>query len=392
MYLDYNAATPVDQRVVDVMNKMHTEHFANPSSAHDEGTDVADMLDQAREDLALTVGCSAMDVFFTSGATEANNLILYSFGKYMLHDCRILYGATEHRSVIEPCLDMFRRDMISIMPIPVGLDGTISPKALKAFLKDYPADLVSIMMANSETGVINPIRELAQVAHDAGAYLHSDITQAVGKIPVSIMDLGIDAATCSSHKMYGPKGCGALIATRPIRKTLHASILGGGQEANVRSGTENTPAIVGFGKACELIRLEDSRISEKIMMLRDNFESRMKKAVPDITINGETAERLPNTSNIRIKGVLADAVITNAKNIAISSGSACSSSAMGPSHVLLAMGLDETAADECIRVSIGKQNTMRDIQKAVEEIAKAAELARSVNSKPPVEETSNVAS
>ena len=380
VYLDYNATTPVDQRVVDAMNEMHTKHFANPSSVHDDGLYAAEMLDETREDLALLVGCSAMDVIFTSGATEANNLILSSFGRYMRHDCRILYGATEHKSVIEPCLYMTRQNIIDTKSIPVESNGTIDLAILREILEKYPADLVSIMMANSETGVINPIKQIAEIVHDAGAYLHSDITQAVGKIPVSIMNLGIDVATCSSHKMYGPKGCGALIATRPVRKILSASILGGGQERDMRSGTQNVPAIVGFGKACEVALAEQTEMSEKVMLLRDNFESRIQEAIPDVTINGKHAERLPNTSNIRIEGALADAIVANVKNVAISSGSACSSSAMEPSHVLLAMGLDRDKADECIRISVGKHNTMRDIDKAIEEIAKTTKHIRETDS------------
>lgn len=376
IYLDYNATTPVDQHVVDVMNDMHMNHFGNPSSVHNAGAYAADMMDETRKDLAITIGANMMDVVFTSGATEANNMIISSFGKYLRHDCRILYGATEHKSVIEPCVSLTQQKIIDAKSIPVRPNGTIDPEILKMTLKEYPADMVSIMLANSETGVINPIRKIAKIVHAAGAILHSDITQAVGKIPVDIAGFEIDVATCSSHKVYGPKGCGALVATRNIRRTMLPLILGGGQENNLRSGTQNVPAIVGFGKACEIARLELPEISEKIMMLRDNFESGIKSAISDIVINGETAERLPNTSNIRIKGVLANAVIANVRNIAISSGSACSSSTMEPSHVLLAMGLDRIAADECIRISVGKYNTIKDIEKAVTEITRAVEFIR----------------
>ena len=381
VYLDYNATTPVDQRVVDAMNKMHTEHFGNPSSIHDEGTYASAMLDEAREKLALLVRCNAADVIFTSGATEANNLILSSFGRSLRHDCRILYGATEHKSVITPCQSMAMQNLIDAKPIPVNSNGIIDPDVLSEVLQRYPADLVSVMMANSETGVINPIKKIAKIVHDAGAYLHCDITQAVGKIPVSIRNLGIDAATCSSHKIYGPKGCGALIATRSVRRTLYPLILGGGQERDIRSGTQNVPAIVGFAKACEIALTEQAEISEKVMFLRDVFENKIQKAIKNVTVNGKNAERLPNTSNIRIKGALADAMLSSTKNICVSSGSACSSSTMEPSHVLVAMGLDRTAADECIRISVGKQNTLKDIEKAVDEIAAAVKFVRDLDSR-----------
>ena len=378
-YLDYNSTTPVDGRVVEAMLPVLTQRFGNPSSTHDSGMDAADIVDDAREDVAILLGANMGDVVFTSGATEANNMVMSGLALDTDSHHRVLYGATEHKSVIEPCRFLGRLDL-EALPVPVRENGVINTNALKGMLEEAPTELVSVMMANSETGVINPIKEISKIVHDAGALLHSDITQAAGKIPVRTHYMGIDIATCSSHKMYGPKGCGAIIATRQVRKKLVPAMHGGGQERNLRSGTQNVPGIAGFAAACQIAYETLHKESARQMVLRDNFESRISSEIPDVTINGGNAERLPNTSSIRIRGAIADAVIANAKNVEISAGSACSSSVMEPSHVLLAMGLDRTAADESVRVSIGRQTDMEDIKLAVSEIAQAAEFVRRTES------------
>lgn len=375
VYLDYNSTTPTDKRVVEAMIPVFTENFGNPSSTHDVGLDALNLIEDARKDIATLIGTNMNDIVFTSGATEANNMIISGIAMIIDNHHRILYGATEHKSVIEPCISASKRSNIDAVSIPVNTNGTIDLDSLKKQL-ETPTDMVSIMMANSETGVINPIKKISKIIHDAGSILHSDITQAVGKIPVDMNDLEIDIATCSSHKLYGPKGCGALVASRDIRKKIIPLIHGGGQEKNLRSGTQNVPGIVGFGMACRIAHNEMNEESVKIAMLRDSLEAKIKSAIPNVVINGNDAERLPNTLNIRISGALADAVIVNVKNLEISSGSACSSSTMESSHVLLAMGLDRTAADESIRVSIGRYTTIQDIEIAVNEIKKAVEFIR----------------
>jgi len=364
----------MDQRVVDAMMPMFTKHFGNPSSTHDLGMDAADYVDSARKDVATLIGAETGDVVFTSGATEANNMAVHGLAMNTDMDRRILYGAAEHKSVIGPCLAMGCIGL-KALPVKVTPTGVADLDHLTEMLR-VPTDMVSIALANSETGVINPIKEISKAVHDHGAILHSDITQAVGKINVDVQDLGIDIATCSSHKVYGPKGCGALVASREVRKKMIPMVYGGGQENNLRSGTENVPGIVGFGAACQIAYGEMANESPRLMMLRDSFERKMKSEMPDIAVNGEGAQRLPNTSNIRIMGALADAVMTNSTGIDISTGSACSSSTMEPSHVLTAMGLDRTAADESIRVSLGRPTTMEDIETAVSKLAKAAEFVR----------------
>ena len=374
IYLDYNATTPTDKQVVDAMIPMFTKYYGNPSSTHDTGADAADMVDDVRDTVSILVDSSMTNVVFTSGATEANNMAIAGFAANLDVETRILYGATEHKSVIGPCRRAEEMGA-DVMPVPVDSNGIIDADALAERL-EVQTDLVSISLANGETGVINPIKEISKIVHDAGAILHSDITQALGKIPVSMHDMGIDIATCSSHKMYGPKGVGVFVASRDIRRNMIPLIYGGGQENGLRSGTENAPGIVGFGLACEIAYRRMPEESARQHILRDNFETRLKSAIPDVIINGETVERLPNTSNIRIRGALADAILVNTKKIELSSGSACSSSTMEPSHVLMAMGLDRTAADESIRISIGRDTTMEDMKVAVADIAQAAQYVR----------------
>ena len=374
VYLDYNSTTPVDKSVIGSMKEMFDKHFANPSSTHDAGMHAMDMVDDARENVAILLGANTSDVIFTSGATEANNMIITSLALNMEENHRLLYGATEHKSVIEPCQFMGRFGL-KALPIAVNPNGTTNLDSLKILLED-DTDMVSIMLANSETGVINPIKEISKIVHDAGTIMHSDITQAAGKIPLDIHDLGIDIATCSSHKMYGPKGVGALIASREIRRNLTPLIHGGGQENGLRSGTQNVPGIVGFGVACAVSYRVMPDESVRQLVMRDNFESKIRSAISGVTVNGETAERLPNTSNIRIRDARADAVIINAENIEISSGSACTSNTIGPSHVLTAMGLDRMAANESIRISLGRHTESSDIENAVRNIAHAAEFVR----------------
>ena len=374
VYLDYNSTTPVDPRVLDAMVPVFTDQFGNPSSTHETGRMAAKTVDDARVQVAGSIGMKSVDVVFTSGATEANNLALAGLASG--NKIRILVGATEHKSVLQTChvLNMAGHTCTTI---PVDQDGVVDLAELEV-LMSHGADVVSLMAANSETGVLHPWNDVASLAMKHGVLFHCDATQAIGKIPFYATQAGIDMVTLSSHKIYGPKGCGALVATRDTRKRLNAVIHGGGQENDLRSGTQNVPAIAGFGEACRIVGSDGLQDAPRQRALRDAFEKKMFAAVPDISINGIDAKRLPNTSNIRLHGALADAVMNRAHAIEISSGSACASSTMEPSHVLLAMGLDRTAADESIRVSVGRHTTMVDIDSAVSDIAKAAEFVREV--------------
>ncbi len=375
-YLDYNATTPVDPRVVEAMLPTLTRDFGNPSSTtHDTGMNAEGMIDEARERVATVAGLGARDVIFTSGATEANNMVFEGVGMDPGHDHRVLYGATEHKSVTEACMHMGRFGL-EVLAVPVCADGTTDTSELERLLGEGRTDIVSAMAANGETGVINPIGEIARISHEHGAMLHCDATQAVGKIPFDAGNLGVDIVTLSGHKIYGPKGCGAVVATREGRRMIGAVVHGGGQENGMRSGTPNVPGIVGFGEACRIISKEGLSESRRQELLRDDLEHRIMSEIPDVSINGAGAPRLPNTSNMRIAGALADAVIVNARGVEISTGSACSSGAMEPSHVLTAMGLDRTEAGESIRISLGRPSTIQDVDLAVSRIAEAVKFVR----------------
>ncbi len=381
MYLDYNSTTPTDPLVVKSMIPVFEKQFGNPSSAsHATGRNAKDLVDEARRSVADLVGMGPADVIFTSGATEANNMVLHGLSLNKQKPPCILVGATEHKSVLEPCNALSKQGAI-IKTIPVGYNGTIDIRKLDKMLADNNVDLISVMVANSETGVINPIQLVVKHAHEFDVLVHCDATQAIGKIPFNMQEFEIDMVTFSSHKIYGPKGCGALVATRDARKQLQGIFQGGGQENNMRSGTLNVPGIVGFGVACEIVMnqlLSDIKFQKH---LRNYFEEKIHELIPHIKVNGKESDRLPNTSNIRLIGALADAIIANAPEIEISTGSACTSFAMEPSHVLTAMGLNTDQANECIRISIGRNTTQQDMDIALDAIVRAAEFVREKESK-----------
>ena len=299
-YIDYNATTPVDGRVLKVMIPLFVEDFGNPSSNHTFGMTAAEIVEDARKKVAESVGMGATDVIFTSGATEANNLALTGLRMGLRRSIKVLAGATEHKSVLQTCVSLADGGSEYTM-IPVRPNGTINTEFLDDMIAD-DTDVVSVMAANSETGVIHPMREVADITHKRGALLHCDATQAVGKIPFDGGEIGADMVTLSSHKVYGPKGCGALVATREARLRMTAILHGGGQEREMRSGTLNVPAIAGFGEACRIAVTDGLADAPRQCRLRDGLERRLLESVPDISVNGYGAERLPNTSNIRMRG------------------------------------------------------------------------------------------
>ena len=384
IFLDYNATTPVDSRVIDAMIPVMETRFGNPSSAgHRTGREAEGLVDEARDRVSRLVGMRRGDVIFTSGATEANNLALAGLRRGMGRPIRMLAGATEHKSVLGTCRALASEGS-ALGIVPVLRDGTLDLHALDGMLGSGgrggggDADVVSVMAANGETGVVHPVREAADMAHSHGALLHCDATQAAGRIPFDAEEIGADMVTISAHKMYGPKGCGALVATREARRLLGPVLHGGGQESGLRSGTHNVPGIVGFGAACDISMAEGLRDARRQAALRDRFEDRMAAGLPDTAVNGQGAERIPNTSSVVIRGALADAVLANAGGVEIATGSACASAAVGPSHVLLAMGVGRAAAGECVRVSFGRPSTEGDADGAADEIAAAAARVRRI--------------
>jgi cysteine desulfurase len=347
IYFDNNATTPVDERVFDAMLPFLKTMYGNPSSVHRLGRIANSAIESAREQVAYFVDCDPSQVIFTSGGTEANNLALNSaFG-------RVAISAIEHSSILEPA-KRFNPEVIS-----VNRDGLVEQNTLIQLIAKRP-DFVSIMLANNETGVISPIANIAKQLNAHGILVHTDAVQAAGKIPVSFSDLGVQMLSISGHKIYAPKGCGALIVDKSVK--LSPQLLGGGQEQNQRSGTENVAAIVGFGKACELAKNELEFRQTRMQSLQTMLESKLAK-MPKITIFAKDAPRLPNTTLFGIDDIDGETVLLklDQKRICVSSGSACASRETTPSHVLLAMGITEQQSKTALRVSLSHQNTPGEV-------------------------------
>lgn len=375
IYLDYNATTPVDERVLARMLPYFNEHFGNASSkGHAFGWAAEEAVDQARAQVAALIGAEAREVTFTAGATEALNLALRGVAAaYARKGNHIVTVQTEHKAVLDTCKAL-ERDGVQVTYLPVKTSGLLDLDALEAALTDETI-LVAVMWANNETGVLQPIPEIAERVRERGILFLTDTTQALGKVPVSAEYA--DLLVGSGHKLYGPKGVGFLYASkRQPRVRLVPQITGGGQEDGLRGGTLNTPGIVGLDAAIELAQTEQPDESARLQTLRDRFEHRLKEALGDITINGREAPRLPQTSNITFAGVKADQLILALRDLAVSTGSACSTGSNKPSHVLTAMGLSPDAARATIRFSLGRFTTAEEVDHAAEQVVQAVGALR----------------
>ena len=378
IYLDYNATTPVDESVLEAMLPYFSQIFGNPSSSqHALGHWANQAIGRSREQVASLVGVSPQSVVFTSGATEAINLAFYGTAA-VENRHRVLVSAIEHKAVLEAAELHCGHAHRTVELIPVNIDGTINFDALEDLLDDHVA-LVAVMHSNNEVGAVQDIAKISQAVHANGAILMSDVTQSVGKIPVDIETLGIDIAALSSHKIYGPKGAGALCVSRSLRKSLAPLLAGGGQEGGLRAGTENVPGIVGFGAACNLAKQELGRYQENTSRVLNEFKSELAKNTENWNVNCGESSTLPNTANIRFVGADAEAVMARTPDVAFATGSACQTSVPAPSHVLTAMGLTLEEARECVRISVGKYTTMEDAVKAAQLIAKSVNEVRLID-------------
>lgn len=377
IYLDYNASTPIDPRVLEVIVSALGE-VGNASSAHAFGKRQADAVELAREKVAALVGSRRGDVVFTAGATEANNLVLRGVAEGApAGRRRVLISAVEHASIREVADWLSDEGVVKVELIPVTSGGYVNLEALDSLLAEDVL-LVSVMAANSETGVVNPIREVAERARAVGALVHSDATQALGRIDFSVSDETLDFASLSGHKIYGPGGIGALIGTRHARQTLRPIIFGGGQERGLRSGSLNVAGAVGLGEAARLAADQRSVDAEHMARLRSRLETALTSRLPQVEGNG-SSHRLPNTVNLRFAGADAAAVLANMHPVAASAGSACSSGTVGPSPVLLAMGRSRQAASESIRFSVGRFSTKDEIDHAADVIVTAVQYVRTMS-------------
>lgn len=376
VYLDYNGSSPLDPRVAEAMVPILTGGIGNASSTHRFGRRQAAAVDRAREHVADLVGGRASNIVFTGGATEANNLALQgaaygaSGGRH-----RLLISAVEHASVRRTARWLSDHGLAKVDVIPVTSGGFVDLGALDGLLGD-DVFLVSVMAANSETGVLNPVKTVAERVRAYGALFHCDATQFAGRLPFDLEEVGADLVSISGHKICGPGGVGALVGTRSGLRALRPLIHGGGHERGLRSGSLNVAGIVGFGEAAKIAREERLSEAEQVAALRDRLVAALKAQLPGVHENGDVARRLPNTANLWFEGADADAVVTNMDPIAVSTGSACSSGSIEPSEVLLAMGISREAAFESVRFSLGRFTTDTDISVAVEKTVTAVEYVR----------------
>ena len=375
IYLDYNATTPTAPEVVEAMLPYFNREFGNPASGqHAPGRRAADSVDTARRQVAALVGVEADEIVFTSGASEANNLVLKGVAAVDGRR-RVVVGATEHKAILDTA-DWLAHAGVPVAVATVDSQGRVDPAVLEEILSAGDTSLVSIMAANNETGTLNAIDELAVLAHRYGALFHTDATQQVGKLPIGLDAAGVDFASFSAHKLYGPKGVGGLYVRRQHRRSLVPLIHGGGHERGLRSGTTNVPGVVGFGAACQLAGSDLTLEAERLKQLRDRLHARLADELGGVQLNGPAVPRLPNTLNIRIAGADAEAVIANLPDVAVATGSACTSAVPSPSHVLLAMGLDNDAAGESLRMSLGRPTTHEEIDRAAGLVARAVGRVR----------------
>ncbi|MEO1393514.1 MAG: cysteine desulfurase family protein [Cyanobacteria bacterium J06634_5] len=380
IYLDCNATTPVDSTVLKAMLPFFTEYFGNPSSlSHAYGWEAAAGVKTARETLAAAINAEPGEIVFTSGATEANNLAIKGVAEsYMSEGKHIITVTTEHSAVLEPCRYLERLGF-RVTYLPVDSDGLISLSALEqAFESD--TILVSIMAANNETGVLQPIDAIGQLCHDQGVIFHTDAAQALGKIPIDVRSMQIDVLSMTAHKLYGPKGIGALYVRRKNpRVQLSPQLHGGGQERGLRSGTLYPPQIVGFGAAVRLAleTLEDEH--KRLSGLRDRLWQHLSK-LSNIHLNGHPTHRLPNNLNISIAGVNINTLLLQLQSeVALSTGSACSSGKTSPSHVIKALGRSDELAKSTLRFGLGRYTTVEDIDRAGAWVVKSIESVRSLH-------------
>lgn len=369
IYLDHNATTPCDPRVLEAMLPYFTQHFGNAASRnHPFGWQAEEAVDYAREQVAKLIGADPKEIIFTSGATEGDNLAIKGvFDMYASKGNHIITCVTEHKAVLDTCKHLEKQGA-DVTYLPVLPDGRIDLAALEAAIKPTTI-LLAIMYANNETGTLQPIREISAIAKKHGVLFFSDATQAVGKIPVDVQKDGIDLMAFTAHKMYGPKGVGALYVRRKNpRVKVTAQMDGGGHERGMRSGTLNVPGIVGFGKACEMAMQEMEADAARLRLLRDKLENALL-SLEEAYVNGSTDHRLPHVTNISFKYVEGEGLMMGFnKNIALSSGSACTSASLEPSYVLKALGLGDDLAHSSLRFGLGRFTTDEQIDYTIKAV------------------------
>jgi len=380
IYLDYHATTPMDPRVLDAMLPYFTAHFGNAASRnHSFGWEAEKAVEHARKQIADLIGANSKEIIFTSGATESNNLAIKGVAEmYAEKGNHIITVATEHKAVLDTCKKLekqgFRVTYLSLAP-----DGLVTLDQIREAITDKTI-LVSVMYANNEIGVIQPIAEIGKLLKEKGILFHTDAVQAVGKVPVNVIHDNVDLMSITAHKMYGPKGVGALYVRRKSpRVQITAQMDGGGHERGMRSGTMNVPGIVGFGKAAEICRLEMAEESKRLAHLRDKLKFKIEKELDEVYVNGSMEHRLPHNLNMSFQYVEGESLLMGINDIAVSSGSACTSATLEPSYVLKALGLGDDLAHSSIRFGLGRFTTEEEIDytadKLIDVVKKLRELS-----------------
>ena len=380
IYMDNHSTTPMDPRVFEAMKPYFVEVFGNSDSRnHSFGWQAEEAVEKSRKQIADLIGANAKEIVFTSGATESNNLALKGVAEmYAEKGNHIITAATEHKAILDTCKRL-EKDGIRVTYLPVQANGLVDLEMLREAMTDKTV-LVSIMYANNEIGVIQPVAEIAKIVHAHGALFHTDGVQAVGKIPVNVNKDGIDIMSFTSHKFYGPKGVGALYVRRKgPRVQLTSQMDGGGHERGMRSGTLNVPGIVGMGAACALCQAEMPEESRKMAFLRDRMRHKLESELDEVYINGTMESRLPNNLNISFAYVEGESLLMGINDIAVSSGSACTSATLEPSYVLKALGAGDDLAHSSIRFGMGRFNTEEEVDyvaaKVIDVVKKLRELS-----------------
>lgn len=380
IYMDNHATTPMDPRVFDAMKPYFTELFGNAASRnHSFGWQAEEAVETARKQIADLVGANSKEIVFTSGATESNNLALKGVAEmYAEKGNHIITAATEHKAILDTCKRL-EKNGCRVTYLPVQANGLVDLDMLRDAITDKTI-LISIMYANNEIGVIQPVTEIGKIAKERGVLFHSDAVQAVGKVPVNVLKDNIDIMSMTGHKIYGPKGCGALyVRRRNPRVQLTAQMDGGGHERGMRSGTLNVPGIVGFGKACDIARQEMPEEAKRLGYLRDKLMNTLMTELDEVYVNGTLEHRLPNNLNISFAYVEGESLLMGINDVAVSSGSACTSATLEPSYVLKALGAGDDLAHSSIRFGLGRFNTEEEVDyvgaKVVDVVRKLRELS-----------------
>ncbi len=379
IYLDYQATTPCDPRAVEAMLPYFTEHFGNPHSRnHAFGWEAEAAVEKARGQIAALIGADEKEIIFTSGATESNNLALKGVARFQRdRKNHIVTVVTEHKCVLDSCRHL-EMEGFQVTYLPVGQNGLIDLAQLQAAIGPKTA-IVSIMAVNNEIGVIQPLAEIGRICRAARTFFHTDAAQAVGKIPIDVDAMNIDLLSISGHKIYGPKGIGALYVGRKPRVRLEALIHGGGQERGMRSGTLPTPLCVGLGEACAIAQTEMGAEAERLRRLSGRFHREITRRLPQVYLNGDLEQRIPGNLNLSFAHVEGEGLMMGIKDLAVSSGSACTSASLEPSYVLRALGVEVELAHTSLRIGFGRFTTEQDVDYAIEHIVQAVARLREMS-------------